>query len=333
MRFFQKVSLVLLSIFIIYFLGPSPKTPHYKNNLPLIPTSTIELENFITKQEGEHKIKPNNQARIVWANDSNKVKTEYAIVYLHGFSASQEEGNPVHKKMAQQFGCNLYLSRLSQHGIDTSESLVNMTAENLWESAKQAYAIGKQLGKKIILMSTSTGGTLSLKLAAEYPEIAGLILYSPNIAIKDGKAVLLNNPWGLQIAKWVKGSNYNVVNINNPKYDQYWNKTYRLEATVELESLLETTMNRSTFEKVKQPTLCLYYFKDENHQDNVVNIEAIKKMMNQLGTSNDKKQVFALPNVENHVIASPILSKDITSVERKTVHFLQNVMHLNSIQN
>ncbi len=29
-------------------------------------------------------------------NDSLKEKTEYAVVYLHGFSASQEEGDPVH---------------------------------------------------------------------------------------------------------------------------------------------------------------------------------------------------------------------------------------------
>ena len=63
--------------------------------------------------------------------------------------------------------------------------MINLTADKLWNSAKEAYAIGKQLGKKVIIMATSTGGTLALKLAAEYPEIAGLILLSPNIAIND----------------------------------------------------------------------------------------------------------------------------------------------------
>jgi hypothetical protein len=43
---------------------------------------------------------------------------------------------------------------------------MNLTADAYWESAKLAYAIGKQIGKKVILMSTSTGGTLALKLAA-----------------------------------------------------------------------------------------------------------------------------------------------------------------------
>ena len=60
-------------------------------------------------------------------------------------------------------------------------------------------------GKKVILMSTSTGGTLSLKLAANFPEIAGLILYSPNIEINNPSAFLLNDPWGLQIRTMLFG--------------------------------------------------------------------------------------------------------------------------------
>ena len=43
------------------------------------------------------------------SNDSLKEKTEYAVVYLHGFSASQEEGDPVHYDFAKKFGCNLFL--------------------------------------------------------------------------------------------------------------------------------------------------------------------------------------------------------------------------------
>ncbi|MEI9959446.1 MAG: alpha/beta hydrolase [Ferruginibacter sp.] len=108
------------------------------------------------------------------------------------FSASQEEGNPVHRDIAKTFGCNLYLSRLAEHGIDTTEQLLNLTADNYWESAKQAFAIGKQLGNKVILMGTSTGGTQAIQLAAAYPnDIAGLILYSPNIAINDPKRMVI----------------------------------------------------------------------------------------------------------------------------------------------
>jgi alpha-beta hydrolase superfamily lysophospholipase len=52
--------------------------------------------------------------------------------------------------------------------------------------SSEVYAlIAKKLGKKVIIMSTSTGGTLSLQLAAAFPEIAGLVMYSPNIEINN----------------------------------------------------------------------------------------------------------------------------------------------------
>ena len=251
MRFLKRLFAVLLVLVIVYLFGPHPSTPLYDQSLQAVPSEAASLEKYVSEQESKHKLKPDNEARIVWANDSTKQKTEYAIVYLHGFSASQEEGNPVHRNLAKQFGCNLYLSRLSQHGIDTSDALAYMTADNLWESAKEAYAIGKQLGNKVILMGTSTGGTLALQLAAAYPEVAGLVLFSPNIAINDPNAWLLNNPWGLQIARLVKGSKLNTAGTNTPEYNKYWNHTYRLEATVQLEELLETAMNDNNLSKIK----------------------------------------------------------------------------------
>jgi hypothetical protein len=89
------------------------------------------LEQYVKQNESLHQLKPDNEARIVWANDSIPQLTNYSIVYLHGFSASQKEGDPVHRNIAKEFGCNLYLSRLAEHGIDTSEQLLNLTADNL----------------------------------------------------------------------------------------------------------------------------------------------------------------------------------------------------------
>jgi esterase/lipase len=176
MKFFKRllkwVTIILLVFAVVYFLGPSPSTPVYTNSLSPVPIEAAALENYIHSNEAQHKIKTENQARIVWYNDSTKQKTEYAIVYLHGFSASQEEGAPVHKAIAKKFGCNLYLARLAEHGVDTSEAMLHLTPENYWESVKQAYAIGKQLGNKVIIMGTSTGGSNAIQLAANFPEIA-----------------------------------------------------------------------------------------------------------------------------------------------------------------
>ncbi len=320
---------LLIVLTIAYLLGPKPASPVYNNVFPDVPAIDSGLEKYIADGEAKHRIKPDNEARIVWARDSLRQKTEYAIVYLHGFSASQEEGNPVHRNIARQFGCNLYLSRLSQHGIDTVDALVNLTADNLWESAKQALAIGRQLGNKVILMGTSTGGSLALQLAATYPSlVSGLVLYSPNIAINDPNAWLLNNPWGLQIARLVKKSKLNTAANTTPEYKQYWNHQYRLEAAAQLEEELETTMNKGTFGRIQQPTLTLYYYKDEQHQDPVVKVSAMKEMMNSLATPAALKRMIAVPNAGSHVIASPIQSKDIVTVEKETAAFLREVLGL-----
>jgi esterase/lipase len=333
MRLLKIVGVLLIVLVVVYLCGPNPSTPVYNTTLPNIPTSATGLQSYIQQQESQHKLRPNNQARIVWYNDSVQQPTDYAIVYIHGFSASQEEGNPAHQTIAKKFSCNLYLARLAEHGIDTTEQLVNLTADAYWETAKQALAIGLQLGKKIILMSTSTGGTLSLKLAATYPDkVAGLIMYSPNVEINDPNAWLLNNPWGLQIARAVTKSNYITPADTTAAYAQYWNTPYRLEAAVQLQELVETTMTDDVFKKITQPTLALYYYKDAANQDKVVKVEAIQKMMATIATPANKKRAIALPNVGNHVIASPIKSKDVASVLQQTELFLTEVMQLKPIQ-
>lgn len=303
----------ILGLTIIYFAGPKPGRPSFDTRLQTILATPHQLEAMINAKERLHQIKPDNEARIVWA-DSTKKKTEYAVVYLHGFSASQEEGDPVHRRFAKTFGANLYLARLSDHGIDTTETLLNFTADRFWNSAKEALSIGKAIGDKVILITCSTGGTVGLMLAAEYPDdVHALINMSPNIALKDPAAFLLNNHWGLQIARAVLGSRYREW-VADPERARYWNSKYRIEALTQLEELVESSMNRETFERVKQPCLTLYYYKDEEHQDPEVKVSAMLEMHEQLGTPPDLKQAIAMPDAGAHVLGSSLTSKDIEGV-------------------
>ncbi|MFT3702774.1 MAG: alpha/beta hydrolase [Agriterribacter sp.] len=330
-RWFKIILVLIALLIIVYAFGPHPATPVYSRELPQVPVTSAGLEGFIKKQEAAHILKPNNEARIIWA-DTSKQKTEYAIVYLHGFSASQEEGAPIHTNIAKEFGCNLYLSRLAEHGIDTTEPLLHLTPENYWESVKEALVIGKQLGKKIILMGTSTGCTNALQLAASYPDdIAALVLMSPNIALFNDKAWILNKPWGLQVARLVNGGDHIVSEDNRPIYKQYWYWRYPLEATTQLQEYLQTTMTEETFSKVKQPTLMLYYYKDNIHQDSVVSIPAMLKMYDELGTPKDKKIKQSIPNAGNHVIGSYLRSKDLLGVQQAIEAFMQKTMHINAL--
>jgi len=325
-KWFKISAIIIIVLIIIYLFGPHPGKPVYSESLPVVPSNANALEDYIKNNEAQHKLKPDNEARIIWF-DSAKTKTEYAIVYLHGFSASQEEGRPIHTNIAKEFGCNLYLSRLAEHGIDTTAPLMNITPERLWESAKQALEIGKQLGNKVILMCTSTGGTLGLRLAAEYPnDVYSLVMMSPNISIFDNRSFLLNNHWGLQIARTLTGSPYVTSKDDRPIYKQYWNYQYPLEAATQLQELLETTMNKETFEKVKQPVLLLYYYKDDVHQDSVVSVPAMLKMFGELGSGTKIKQ--AMPDVGNHVMGSYIKSKNLLEVQQAIEKFMEKTLKM-----
>jgi pimeloyl-ACP methyl ester carboxylesterase len=319
---------------VAYIAGPSPASPEYKKEMPPVPAAPAALEAYIKNNEAQHKLKPDNEARIVWNNDSLKNKTEYALVYLHGFSASQEEGNPVHRNIAAEFGCNLYLSRLAEHGIDTTEPLMNLTADKYWESGKEALAIGKQLGKKVILLGTSTGGTIALQLAAEYPnDIAALVLLSPNIAINNPNAWVLNNHWGVQMAKMITGNDHNVSKDTLPAYKQYWNYRYPFNGAATLQEILETSMVPETFTKVKQPTLVLYYYKDAVHQDSTVKVDKMLTMFDQLGTPPGLKRKQAMPNTGDHVIGSWITSHDVQGVQREIESFMKDILKLSPVTN
>ncbi len=325
-KFFKWLAFIVAILFIVYILGPAPASPKYDLALPEVPTALGNLEQYVSNKEQAHKLKPDNEARIVWANDSNKQKTKYCIVYLHGFSASQEEGNPVHRNVAKALGYNLFLSRIAGHGMDTSDVFANLTADAMWESAKEAVAIGKQLGEKVILLSTSTGGTLALKLCAEYPEIAINVMMSPNVKLYDPNAWVANNHWGLQVARFVKSGDYNVTDDQRAIYKQYWDSKYRLEGVVALEELIESSMTSSTFERIKQPTMVCYYFKDDENKDKVVSIDAIKKMLSEIKTPANLKKEVPMPNVGDHVMGSPIKSKDVEGVEREVLAYLKEMV-------
>jgi esterase/lipase len=321
MKIFLSFVVFILVLTVIYFLGPKPTKPIYDITLPKVPELS-SLTAYVALQESNYKIKPGNEAEIVWA-DPTPEQTEYAIVYLHGFSASKAEGNPVYYYLAKALHANLYLSRLADHGLDTIAPMEYFTADRLWESGKQAYAIGRKLGKKVILVGTSTGGTLALQLAATYPEINSLILMSPNIAINDKNSWLLNNPWGLHIARKVTGGKERKVEGKSQAYKKFWYTNYRIESLVQLEEMIESSMTKQLFSEIKQPVLMLYYYKNEKEQDPVVRVDAMLKMFDELGTPADKKQKVAIPNAGNHVLGSAITSEAIEGVEHAMDGFIK----------
>ncbi len=327
-KVFSWIVGVALVLSLAVAVGPRPNHGNLSGELPKVTTNLAALEQEINQSESQNLlVKEDNEARIVWA-DSSKQKTPYSIVYLHGFGASQGEGAPVHTTLAKKYGCNLYLSRLKEQGIESDSAFKSMTAENLLESAKQAVAIGKSLGEKVIIIGTSTGGALGLFIAAENPDITGLILYSPIIAPQDDQLYLLNRPWGMNLMEMMTGNDH-IIEEREGLTRQYWSRVYYIEGYAALAGIVEETMVEETFQKVKCPVFLGYYYKNEEEQDDVVSVAAMQSMFEQLGTPENLKQADAFPEAGNHVIASYVRSADWKGVLKETDTFLQEVMNLN----
>jgi pimeloyl-ACP methyl ester carboxylesterase len=326
----KRIALIsILALVVIYLLGPTPETPEYTMELPIVPENLADLSLMVAKAENRPDIKTDNNARIEWANDTIREKTAYALLYLPGYTATRMEGSPTYGNFAKRYGMNTYAARLATQGLDTVDEMINYTPERIWESALRALAIAQKLGDKVLIMSTSTGGTLALKLAAEFPEmVAGIINLSPNIRPRNPEAILLTKPWGLQIAKLVLGGDFRVLERKDTIYEKYWYLKYRVESAVSMENLVETTMHAETFNRVTCPSLTLYYYKDDDHRDEVVSVDRIIWMHELLATPAELKRAIALPEAQTHVIGSGIYSKSIPEVAEACNDFAEEVLQL-----
>lgn len=318
--------LALLAMICFIALGPKVTAPIIEKPLPTYQVALDSLPQWIAEKEAAFStIKPNNASRVIFA-DSLPQKTPYAIVYLHGFSGSTADGAPVHEEVAKSLGANLYLPRLFAHGLTTDEPMLEYTGEAYVDSAREAIAVGQLLGEKVIVMSTSTGATAALTLAASHPEIEALILYAPNIRINHPLDFVATFPWGLQIIRWVEGGNYHTMENPSAEKKQYWTTKYRLEAPVQMQKLLETAMVPSLFNKIKVPTFVGYFYKNENEQDPVVSVSEMKKMFEALGTPSHLKEQKAFPDAGAHEIACSIVTDNYPEVREATLLFLNRIL-------
>ena len=294
-----------------------------------IPDDLTKLDAFISRHESGKELKEDTAAQIYWHNDPKKQQTDYAIVYLHGFKASHPEGNPTHRKVADYLGANLYLSRLYDHGKRSKKPFLHLTEDKLIESARNTLAIGRKVGKKVIIMGCSTGASLGLYLAAQpdlQGQIAALILYSPLIRFYGFTDKMLKYSFIRTLLGFVPGKSYQLQSPATTKAeDRIWNPTYALQGVLALGNFVEKYMHEKLFSNISCPVFTGYYYKNSQQQDKVVSVPAIKEMINQLGTKQSAIYSSNFPNAKSHVICSALTSKSVPAVIKKTTHFLKNI--------
>ena len=313
---------VFLLLVITYFLGKVPPEPDYADVLPTLSEDLSELQKQIDQREDSLPTRKDNEARIEWFN-STKQKTEYSVIYLHGFAGSYRDGYPVNKHIADTLKANIYYARWAGHGLRPPSSLNDFSGENAWNSALEALAIGNRIGEKVIIMSTSTGGTLAFKLAAEFPDkVFAIINMAPNLEDDQPGTFVLNSPWGYDIAKLISFGENKKIEHEKAISTQYWDTIYPARALVDLQVLVETTIIPETFKKVKCPVLTLFYHKNFIEEDQHVEVSVYEDYHRMLGTPDSLVSLKPLSTPGTHFIGSDIKSKDIEIVEKEIVTFL-----------
>ncbi|SFM40970.1 alpha/beta hydrolase [Shimia aestuarii] len=259
---------------------------------------------FVEREARYDNIIPGVEKRVVW-RETKGARTELAIVYIHGFSATSEELRPVPDRVAEAVGANLVFTRLKGHGRD-GEALATATVQDWADDLAEALAVARMIADEVVIMATSTGATLTAAML-DQPEtmkdVKGVILVSPNFAINNPLAPLLTLPAARNWVPLIGGKERNWE-PQNEAHGKYWTTRYPSEAVFQMAALVELAAAKS-YADVKMPTLFWY-----SDADQVVSAAATREVISRWGGPAVVKPQVLRDGVDlsAHVIAGDILS-------------------------
>lgn len=222
----------------------------------------VKLEGMVRECHKGICVENGTEERIFWAEEEeNAVRavTKLAVVYIHGFSASRQENDSLVQALRTRFKANVFCARLPGHGgkSETGHELRDdASMEKYFEAALDAAYLGLELGEKIILVGSSTGGVLCTWLAAQpsiRPRVDSLILLSPAYCLASSAypvlsrllyytKVLLPKDLANRIRTWIVETAVGPTRIIAPKnrrHQTFWTLTYPSPAIIHL---VETLM-------------------------------------------------------------------------------------------
>ena len=319
------VSFFLFFLFIL-FLKITRKNINLDNRFKVVKLGN-DVEKYINLSETQNKnILPWAKKRIFWNNNKLKIKTNIAIIYIHGFSASMGEIRPVPDILAKNLKANLFFTRLSGHGLNDKASLKNVDGRDWYCDIQEAFEIGYKIGDKILVVATSFGCTLVseyLSKTDKKTHILGNIFISPCFGISDWRLLLGRYTWSKSLFQLVLGEQ-RVISNRNPEEKKWWCNTYPIEAILNLVLCVEKIW-KSDFTKITSPGLFIYSPKDK-----WISISRLKKVSKKWGGDISLVSLDVNSKVDNgnfHVILGDIKASNETKLGLEIINsWLNNLV-------
>jgi alpha-beta hydrolase superfamily lysophospholipase len=286
-----------------------------------------DLDIYLAEREARIAgIRPGLAKQIVWADPDRRGRTDIAIVYIHGFSASPAEVRPLPDIVAGALGANLFFTRLTGHGA-TSEAMGSMTVNALVNDFAEAIAIGERLGRRVVVMATSSGAALStwgLCQTRFRDSVAAAIFLSPNYGILAFGSSLLTMPGGREMARMTIGPSRSFT-PHNDRHDQYWTNHYPVESLLPMAELVRLAV-ASPVETIEIPVLILM-----SPDDRVVNPAITRILAKRWGGPHRLVEVGNAEDPSQHVLAGDAMSPSTTRpLARLGVDWLRETLTIGS---
>lgn len=310
-RILVGLPLALAFLFaVLWWADPRPGWPDLAR-LPA-PEPDLDLDAWLDARESVFgDIVPGTEKAINWAVAPGE-RTELSVVYIHGFSASRREISPVPEAIAAALGANYFGTRLAGHGRTDGtgpgavpgEALGNATTEDWALDLAEAMAIGRRLGDRVVLMGTSTGGSLATLAALEpawQDDIAALVTISPNFALNNNQAWMLDLPFAPRWLHLVGGTERSFTPYN-ADHALYWTERYPSRALFALRTV-QRAAAAADHTAAHVPMLVFYAAGDQ-----VVVPAATARVIQRWGARADAHLIDNAEDPGQHVITGDIRS-------------------------
>ena len=254
-------------------------------------------------------IRPGLQKQIVWADPHTRSETAYAVVYIHGFSASSGEVRPLPDLVAKGLHANVFYTRLQGHGRLDADAMGEATLSGWLDDYAEAITIGRRIGRKIVVISTSTGGSLTtwgLSQPDLVKDVAAAVFLSPNYGIRAQGEFLLRGPWARQLARLILGKRAGFT-PENPDHARLWTTNYPVEALLPMAQSVKLA-NDTKVEEIQTPALFIL-----SSADQVVRPDRTRSIAARWGGPHNVIDVGDIGTGSNHVIAGDALSPKMTA--------------------